>query len=299
MSIFMLSSLNLTNEETQALMAAGEEAFPEFLSIVGKYDAEKSERTDEKLRVLVESGAIHENEASKLAAIRRLKYANPTSFKPAAFLPRKNDGYFCEHESFGQVHRTHFQSNEPSFVGSPTLSHGGISIKFGHAEFKTSEMRKDEAALSETTSLISIDLSAEQFSGLLRNAHSSSPCRISSNGAGYLDKPPRMLTSINIANTARAEANAIGADLLAACDELQKYMSGDHKISKKDDISHMVQLAESVQVAMDEMVKPMSDMLLRTAGLMAESSSKQLISEITEPLKALGMNGSDLYLRLT
>jgi hypothetical protein len=294
----LFADLGLNEAEAQALIDLASIDMPRVTSLVGSYAIDEVGRTQTRLRELAKKNEISVVEADRLSMVRRLSEVSPASFARRKFKAGMEEGYFTTHESFGYIHRTQFSSNGATFVGSPSLSTSGVSMKLGRASFKVSESSRQEPQLSDSRQLLTFDLASEQFASLLRNAHSSSPCYLTRVHGESTDQPPRMLTSINIAKTARDEAMTIGAPLVAACDALQAYLSGDHKISKKDDYAELVRLGTAVQDAMDAIVEPMRDLLMRTAGLMAESSSKQLIAEIEAPLKALGMDSSELYLRL-
>jgi hypothetical protein len=299
MSALVFSALNLSQEEAEALIEVSEGRYKDLVALIGQYSADEQDRTINKLKELRVKQEITGIEGVELAVVQLMHGATPSSFRALAFNAKLADGYFKAHESFGCVSRTDQTSSHPSFVGTPTLESNGISMKFSRAEFASDEFYKKEPVLDERRRLIEVVLSRGQFAGLIRDKRASSPCKLSMVFGESLDTPPRMVSSVSIAKEARAEASVIGAPLMTACANLQAFLDSSPKISTKAQYAELVSLAGSIQFAIEGIIEPMRSLLKRTAGLLADSSAKQLMVDIAEPLKALGMDSTELYQRLT
>jgi hypothetical protein len=290
--------LGLDPEEAEALMGAAQSQSVELFGVVAESET-SLDRITTVLGNRVKDKTITPADFERLRMVWRLKDASVSNFARKPFEGQKQDGYFSTHESFGEVHRSEFSSNDAVFVGNPSQRAGGVSMKFSRGELKLNERRRDEAHVRSLSNLVILDLAPEQFALLLRNANSSSPCRLSHLGSEYLDAPPRLINAVGVAAQAREEAMQLGVPLQKACDDLRAYLQGEAKISKKSDFAELVALGEAVRKAMDDVVEPMRALLMRTAGLMADSASKQLIEEIAEPLQLLGMDPQSLMKALT
>lgn len=296
MSYFSMQSFGLTEVEAQALVEAAKARAEEVVAIVGSYSIKCSERTKEALDKAKNEGKIEEAQIGELVAIRNISLMSPEHIVSKGFTPSFNHehGFFTEHESFACLTHSLPTSTHPSFVGTPTMDSSMVNIGFSRAELGFGTHDDYTARLREGRKLTEIDLSTDQFAGLMRDSSAGSPCAIGREGGLLIDQPPRMVSTVNIASQVKREALMIVKPVVDATNELIAFASRPEKISTKADYAELEQLAKNVQIAMDTVRKPLRDLLANTAGMMAESSTKQLLLEITEPLKRLGMSQGEV-----
>lgn len=295
---FSIRDLGLTLEEAQALRDCAIERQPEVLKLIGEYAISEEERTMKALRSAADANKIPHEKVGELLAIRNFSRDKLTAkhMTPLIFEAKFNSehGVFTEHESFGCMSNHSSTSTHPTFVGTPTLDSSMVNLRFHRAQLSCDRFAREEPSMDSTRALGEFDLSADQFAGLMRERNSGSPCAIGRDGLKLLDAPPRMISSVTIAAETKLKAKAIVAPLMQACKTMREHLAGAAKISTKADYALLIQHAQNVQEAMDLVRPPLRALLAETAGLLAESSTKQLMSEIAEPLKALGMDATEV-----
>lgn len=296
---FNYRDVGLTEEEAQALLNQVEAGLEHATDLIGKYSM-TSERAAPALVKLRNEGKITAQEFVELKAIVDLQEYGLSSFEPLFSREKKNasDEFFVQHPSFGCASHSMMSSTHPSFVGSPSMSGSIVALRFNYATLETGIHSRDEARLSESRAIVEVELAEEQFAGLIRSLNSGSPCALGRHELLILDMPPPMVATVSIAASVKKKALAIGKPLTDACTDLFQHLHSDRKISSKADYAELKAKVDNIKVIMGEITEPLNELLAETAGLMATASTKQLLAEILEPLKALGMNPEDV-LRLT
>ncbi len=294
-----MTMFSLTEAEAKALIDHATSRYDELSALIphSTYALKESERFEEALGKQVAEGKMADSQVDEYLGIHNLYKMSPRSLMPFKKEKVKNQeyGYFIEHPSFCAMSHQSISSNYPAFVGTPSLDNKVVGLEFSHGRLSQSR-HEDETYLSDAESLLHIGLSSEQFAMLIRDRKSSSPCAINRSEFSSVDTPPRLLASVSIAKEVKAKAMKIGKPLTDASLRLQAFMSSDKKISSKADYAEFEQHVQAIKDAMELIREPMNELLAETAGLMAHASSKQLLADIAEPLKALGMDESILKL---
>jgi hypothetical protein len=298
-SYFNYRDIGLTSEEAQALLTQVTPLVEKATDLVGKY-AMTSERAVTSLSNLKRQGEITATEFLELKAAIQLMNASALSFAPLnkPDMKDKSGEFFTAHPSFGCASHSILSSTHPSFVGSPSMSSSIVALRFYEATLTTGPHSRDEARLSEGRAIVEVELAEEQFSGLMRSLSAGSPCALGRYDLLLLDMPPRMIATVSIAASVKEKALAIGKPLTDACADLREHLSSDRKISSKAEYAELKAKVDNIKTIMGDITEPLNELLAETAGLMAAASTKQMLAEIFEPLKALGMNPEDV-LRLT
>lgn len=297
MSQFEIRNLGLTLEEAQALQAVAEARFGEVEQHLSEYDLKESDRTLKKLVEKQEKDLISQAAVYELLALRNIKARKPEHMVPMVFDAKlsENGSYFSRHESFGCMTHVVSHGNSLSFVGTPAQDGSQVTLRFHSAELEMSGSDGNkEPHMRSGRSLYEFALSADQFSSLMRERKASSACAIGRDGVSLMDRPPRMVATATIAKEVGAKAKEIVKPLIDAAATLRAFVKSDKKISTKADYAELERLAANVEEAMDLVRTPLRNLLAETAGMMAESSTKQLMAEIAEPLKELGMDAGDV-----
>lgn len=297
MSQFEIRNLGLTLEEAQALKAVAEARFGEVGEHLSEYDTQESERTLNKLVEKQQKNLISQEAVYELLALRDLKASKPEHMVPKVFEAKLSGegGHFTHHESFGCMTHSVSHGNSLSFVGTPAQDGSQVILRFHTAQLEMpGRDGYKELHMRSSRSLHELALSADQFSGLMRERKASSACAIGRDGSSMMDRPPRMVATATIANEVGVKAKQIVMPLIDAAATLRAFVKSDKKISTKADYAELERLASNVQEAMDLVRAPLRNLLAETAGMMAESSTKQLMAEIAEPLKQLGMDAGDV-----
>ena len=299
MAYFSHREIGLSEAEAQALIEHASLRNDDLKAMdFSAYDLKEGDRFEASLRKLVSTGKITIQKAHEFSAIRDIAKTRLAAFLPIADTCKKEEkyGFFTDHPSFGCVSHHVISTTPPTFVGTPTMDHTMIGLKFSQAHFGFGMIGREEPRLSESFALVEINLAAEQFAGLMRDRESSSPCALSRNTEILFDKPPRLIATVSIASSAKSRAMEIGKPLIDACKSLREFLESDQKISTKADYAALDQRIEAVKQAMETIREPMQQLLAETAGLMADASSRQMLADIAEPLKALGMDASIMKL---
>lgn len=229
-----------------------------------------------------------------MGAAYRFSKAEPARYEPTMPAVQQKDGIYTQHESFACVSQTMTSTNNPCFVGTPSMDGTMVALEFSRAKMDFSDMQSQETRLYEGAALLRLYLSADQFATLLRDRRSESPCGLSRLEGTYLDNPPRMISSVSLVAQAKRDAMVIGEPLITAAKELQQYLDLGEKVSTKADYAALRVKVEAVCEAMLAIRPPMQALLKGFAGDVAEAAVKQLIADIQEPLKALGMTPAQM-----
>lgn len=295
MPAFTLNSLGLDADEAGALAVAGQDAFASIGGgIFSDYDLKHEEYVSKALKKAVSTGKLDAEQVSILGAAVCVRGLTPNRFLPLPVPSQTDGGIFTHHESFACVSQNSTSTTHPTFVGTPSLDHSMVGLEFNRASLVFSEHRSSEPYLSEGAALIKLYLSSEQFGAVLRDRHSESPCALSRIEGESVGIPPRLINTVSLVAEASNAALEIGKPLIDSARALQDYLSTNSKISTKAEYAALQVKIEDVCKAMIEIRPPMQAMLSSFAGEVANAAVKQLIADIAEPLKALGMSPQEL-----
>ncbi|MDU8350745.1 hypothetical protein RYA05_02435 [Pseudomonas syringae pv. actinidiae] len=295
MPAFTLNSLGLDADEAVALAAAGQEAFASIGGgVFSDYDLKHDEYVTKALKKALSVGKLDADQASVLGAAVSVRNVTPNRFVPIPVPSKIDQGIFTHHESFACVSQNSTSTSHPTFVGTPSLDHSMVGLEFSRASLSFGDMTPSETRLSEGATLVKLYLSSEQFSAVLRDRHSQSPCALSRIETESLDTPPRLISTVSLVEEARNAALEIGKPLIDSARALQEHLASTPKISTKAEYAALQLKIEDVCKAMIEIRPPMQAMLRSFAGEVANAAVKQLIADIAEPLKVLGMSPQEL-----
>lgn len=287
--------MGLSDAEVAALKQHAEARMPELKALVSGYSCH-SERIQGALAKLAKEGNLQADQVFEYQAIFSINERSVESFKP--ILPRaekdKEHDFFTYHPSFGCVGHSVVSSTHPSHVGTPTMSGYETTLRFYYASFGSRFTFDAEPSLSEERTIVETALSSEQFASLLRNQAAGSPCALGRSAHLLMDTPPRMVNTDTIAKEVKLKAMEIGKPLIDACDELKAFLSVTPKISTRAEYAELKGKVDQVRSVLVSIVQPMKALLSETAGLVAESATRQMLAELAEPLKALGMDTSSV-----
>jgi hypothetical protein len=285
----------LDDAEIAALKAHAETRMADVKVYVDGYSLHP-ERIEGELNKRQKAGDLTSDQVYELMAIYSAHRLSAEVFKPLAARFEKDEqhGFFTHHPSFGCVSHSVVSSTHPNHVGTPTMSGYETTLRFWEASFGTSFSFDAEPRLSEDRVIVETALSSEQFASLLRNQAAGSPCALGRSAHLLMDMPPRMVGTDTIAQDVKAKAMLIGKPLIDACVALQDYLTTTQKISTKAEYGELQDKVDQVRLEMSRIVAPMKELLSETAGLVAESAMRQMLSELTEPLKALRMDAGDV-----
>jgi hypothetical protein len=285
----------LDDAEIEALKAHAEARMSDVKSYVDGYSL-NPERIEGELVKRQKAGDLTNAQVYELMAIYTVHRLSAEVFKPLAprFEKDEQHDFFTYHPSFGCVSHSVVSSTHPNHVGTPTMSGYETTLRFWEASFGKSFTFDAEPRLSEERTIVETSLSSEQFASLLRNQAAGSPCALGRSAHLLMDMPPRMVGSETIAQEVKEKAMLIGKPLIEACMALQDYLTKAQKISTKAEYAELQAKVDQVRQEMSRIVVPMKELLSETAGLVAESAMRQMLSELTEPLKALRMDTGDV-----
>lgn len=297
-----LRALGLSEEEAVLLIGAANHAMEEVRVHITPHQMRDKEYADKALTEKVNGGVIDAAEKAELFSAFMLHKLDGDSFsrRPLGEKIVAHDDSFAQHPSFGSIDRSMFTTSAPRVFGSPNTSRSMTGLRFhrGVVEVDDKMLAGREPYLREGMTLFELHLSLDQFSGLLRDRHSNSPCALEYWNYRYLDVPPRMLSTFDSVEGVEKRAGTVCKPVLDAIKSMGDYLSEKAKISTQADYAQLHELAQGIQKALIEARDPMRQVLKDAAGTSAEAATRQLIANIAEPLKALGMDADSLLLQL-
>jgi hypothetical protein len=297
-----LRVLGLTEDEANLLIGAANDAMATVRTHITPHQMRDAEYADKALTEKVNGGVIEAAEKAELFSAFMLHNRDWGNFSPRTLDERVVPGgdSFVEHPSFGSIDRSMFTTNAPRVFGSPNTSRSMTGLRFhrGIVEVSDKMLSAREPYLREGMTLLELHLSLDQFSGLLRDRHSNSPCALEHWNYRYLDVPPRMLSTFDSVEGVEKRSMAVCKPVIDAIRSMGVYLSEKAKISTQADYAELQVLARAIQDALIQAREPMQQVLKDAAGTSAEAATRQLIANIAEPLKALGMDADSLLLQL-
>lgn len=296
-----LRAIGLSADEARLLIEATQAVMPLAREYLSDRQLRDEEAAYKALQDKVHGGLITRDQMNEIFAATKLSTLDCDSFAPSSFREavREDSGVFSEHPSFGSVSRCAGTSNNPRVFGTPNTSRSVVSIQFNRAQVTRLNVGETlgEPYLRDGAMMFELELSTDQFAHLLRDRHSMSPCAISHIGCRYYDVPPRMLASFDSATEIVDQVQVICMPIYAALGALKTFMKRE-KISTKADYSELVQLSANVQTALLEAREPIRSALRSASSAAASAATKQLMVDIADSAKALGMDINKVISRM-
>ncbi|MEG0868860.1 MAG: hypothetical protein RSD49_06760 [Hafnia sp.] len=298
--ITLVRSIGLSEAEAALLIASAVSVMPQVREHLSAHQLREPEYAEKALREKASKGEISEQQQAEYYAALTLCQYQPESFVPLVLGEVAYGDSYTEHPSFGSVDRNLFTSTNPRVFGSPYTGHNLTGLRFlrGIVSIGNKES-KSAPFLREGMTLCEVHMSIDQFAGLLRDRRSHSPCALEFLNFSTLDVPPRMLSSFDTVDTVAERMRQICQPVYVALDAMRNYLMSGERISSKADYAELVSRAELIGQALRDAKAPIQALMQEAAGTSAEAATRQMIAEITEPVKALGMDADSLFVRLT